>query len=169
MHVQAFVYISQNSRLPAKRVLEIGSRNINGSIRAIFPNADYVGIDREPGRGVDVVADGATYMPPWSPDLIITCETLEHAENWREVLTHLAQIIAAGGTLLATMATHPRAEHSAVDGGPLPAGEYYGNVDPAELEAHLKRLFASVQVETHRDRGDLYVRASGPKRALEGR
>lgn len=168
MHVQAFVYISQQSKVPAKRVLEIGSRNINGSIRALFPDADYIGIDLEPGRGVDLIGDGATFVPPWSPDLVITCETLEHAENWREVLTHCAQVLAVGGTLLATMATHGRAEHSAVDGGPLPAGEYYGNVDPAELEAHLGPLFSVVEVETHPGRGDLYVRASGPRRAVEG-
>ena len=164
MHVEAFIYISQHSKIPAKRVLEIGSRNVNGSIRAIFPKVEYLGIDREPGRDVDVIGDGATYVPPWSPDLIITCETLEHADNWREVLTHIAQIMAVGGTLLATMATHGRAEHS-VDGGPLRAGEYYGNVDPVELKAHLKLLFASVEVETHLERGDLYVCASGPRRA----
>lgn len=168
MHVQAFFYISQHSKVPATRVLEIGSRNINGSIRAIFPDADYIGIDREPGRGVDLIGDGATFLPPWSPDLVITCETLEHAENWREVLTHIAQVLDLDGTLLATMATHGRAEHSAVDGGPLPALEYYGNVDPAELEAHLRPLFAFVEVETHLGRGDLYVRAYSPRRAVEG-
>ena len=168
MHIQAFVYISQHSKLPAKRVLEIGSRNINGSIRAIFADSDYIGIDRAPGRGVDLIGDGATFVPPWAPDLVITCETLEHAENWREVLTHIAQVLAPGGTLLATMATDHRAPHSAVDGGPLPAGEYYGNVDPVELEAHLRPLFAFVEVETHLGRGDLYVRASGPRRAVEG-
>lgn len=168
MHVQAFAYISQHSDLPAKRVLEIGSRNINGSIRAIFPDADYLGIDRAPGRGVDLIGDGATFVPPWSPDLVITCETLEHAENWREVLTHIAQVLAVAGTLLATMATHGRAEHSAVDGGSLPIGEYYRNIDPVELEAHLRPLFSVVEVETHVGRGDLYVRASGPRRAVEG-
>ena len=168
MHVQAFVYISQNSKVPARRVLEIGSRNINGSIRAIFPLADYIGIDRAPGHGVDLIGDGATFVPPWSPDLVISCETLEHAENWREVLTHIAQVLAVGGTLLATMATDGRAPHSAVDGGPLPAGEYYGNVDPVELEAHLKPLFSVVEVETHPERGDLYVRASGPRRGVKG-
>ena len=168
MHVQAFVYISQNSKVPARRVLEIGSRNINGSIRAIFPLADYLGIDRAPGHGVDLIGDGATFVPPWSPDLVITCETLEHAENWREVLTHIAQVLAPGGTLLATMATDQRAPHSAVDGGPLPPGEYYGNLDPVELEAHLRPLFSVVEVETHPERGDLYVRASSPRRGVKG-
>jgi hypothetical protein len=84
------------------------------------------------------------------------------------VLTHIAQVLAPGGTLLATMATDHRAPHSAVDGGPLPPAEYYGNVDPVELEAHLRPLFEFVEVETHPQRGDLYVRASSPKRAVEG-
>ena len=37
------------------KVLEVGSLNINGSVRQFFSNCDYVGLDISEGRDVDVV------------------------------------------------------------------------------------------------------------------
>ena len=45
---------------PADRVLELGSRNINGSVRYLFAAAEYVGVDPVEGADVDIVGDGAT-------------------------------------------------------------------------------------------------------------
>ena len=42
------------------KVLEIGSYNVNGSIRAFFPNANYTGVDLCDGPGVDIVSSGHT-------------------------------------------------------------------------------------------------------------
>ena len=37
------------------RVLEVGSLDINGSVRPIFTDCEYVGLDLGPGPGVDVI------------------------------------------------------------------------------------------------------------------
>lgn len=39
-------------------VLEVGSLDINGSIRTFFHDCDYIGLDVSEGNGVDVVSDG---------------------------------------------------------------------------------------------------------------
>jgi len=39
-----------------KKVLEIGSLDINGSIRIFFDTPSYIGVDVGEGRGVDIVA-----------------------------------------------------------------------------------------------------------------
>jgi dTDP-4-amino-4,6-dideoxygalactose transaminase len=36
---------------------------VNGSIRGLFGDAAFIGVDIRAGRGVDVVADGATWQP----------------------------------------------------------------------------------------------------------
>ncbi len=38
-----------------KRVLELGSLNINGSPRGFFEDCEYIGVDRQAGNGVDIV------------------------------------------------------------------------------------------------------------------
>jgi hypothetical protein len=40
------------------KVLEVGSLDINGSIRMFFSDCDYTGVDLGPGRGVDLIGKG---------------------------------------------------------------------------------------------------------------
>ena len=44
-----------------KKVLEVGSLDINGSIRDLFQNCEYTGIDLGEGKGVDVICPGHLY------------------------------------------------------------------------------------------------------------
>ena len=61
------------------RVLEVGSRDINGSVRDEFTNADYIGIDVEAGPGVDQVCLGHEFQAdPESFDVVCSSETFEH-------------------------------------------------------------------------------------------
>jgi hypothetical protein len=63
-----------------------------------------------------------------------------------------------GGRLLGTCATHPRAPHSGIDGGPLRDGEFYRNVSGDELVGWAEDAGLRVLVcEEHLDRGDLYL------------
>ena len=53
-----FINSTQIGEFDAKRVLEIGSRYVNGSIRPIIEKfsspKEYIGVDIEPGKFVDV-------------------------------------------------------------------------------------------------------------------
>ncbi|MEO7251905.1 MAG: hypothetical protein ABIW30_04775, partial [Arenimonas sp.] len=47
-----------------KRILEIGSYNVNGSIRQFFQGSTYVGVDLTEGPDVDVVCEGDKVADP---------------------------------------------------------------------------------------------------------
>jgi hypothetical protein len=139
-------------------VLEYGGRYINGSIRPLFDSPEYTSIDIVPGDGVDVVADAATYTPTKVPDTIVCCEVLEHTDAWADIVKQAGSTLdPENGILILTCATHGRQPHSAVDGGALRGGEYYGNVDPMECTAVLDMAGFQYYEVNAIENGDLQV------------
>lgn len=161
-------------------VLELGSRDVNGSPRSFFPLAvgggRYVGVDISPGPGADIVADAADWRPadnrtkdkallevdgpgiPEKFDVVVCVEVLEHAVRWREIVRTAAACVKPGGLVAITAAGPARAEHSAVDGMALRPGEYYANVLKEHLEAELVEAGLKAVVVTY-DRAEEDVRA----------
>lgn len=121
-------------------VLEVGSLDVNGGVRDLFPNADpYVGLNDVAGPGVDVVADAATWEPTRAFDVVVSTEVLEHAERWRDIVAMCGRALRPGGVLILTCAGPGRGEHGQ-HGAPLPApDEWYRNVSVGELEAETSR------------------------------
>lgn len=145
---------------PWARVLEVGSRNVNGSVREFFEasfvgrgrTVAYLGVDAEAGHGVDIQVDFLALAPETVGgavfDCLVCCEVLEHAP-WRLLVARFGLFLREGGALVLTCAGPGREEHSAVDGGRLRAGEHYGNVDPADLKDELGRAgFVGVEIDT---------------------
>lgn len=87
-------------------VLEVGSRNVNGSYRALIePCAEYVGVDMVGGPGVDVLCDATNLDRATGGrqfDLVVCTEMLEHAEHWAEVIRNLKFAVKPGGHLAVT-------------------------------------------------------------------
>ena len=148
MHPAARDYVAQQvaARGPFGRVLEIGSRDINGVVRDLFGECDYTGLDYMDGPGVDVVADGATYKGPRLFDAVVCCEVLEHTEDAPKIVKNAHRNLRKGGVFIVTTATDPRPAHSAYDGGELRDGEFYRNVSRQALQAWLKP-FTDVDVD----------------------
>lgn len=138
-------------------VLDIGGRNVNGSPRGLFA-CDYVAVDRMPGRGVDVVADAATWEPPRRFGLVLCLEVFEHTPDWPAIVGTARKALDPGGRFVVTAASDPRDPHSAVEGGPLRDGEHYANIAPDELAEVLSAEFDVVDLRTH-PRGDVYATA----------
>lgn len=124
-------------------VLEIGSRNVNGSARDAFPDKsdmmDWVGVDIIDGPGVHIVKDATdeTWRPLFSMHNVICCEVLEHCKEWPKILQNAWHYLTANGVMIITCAGPGRQPHSAIDGGPLLDGEYYQNISAEELRAEL--------------------------------
>jgi SAM-dependent methyltransferase len=137
MHNEAFAFVKQFATEDPISVIEIGSRNINGTVRTLFPNAAWIGLDLHPGPDVDVVCDMLEYTPQDVVDLVVCCEVLEHAEQWEKMITHASWWVKPGGLLLITCAGPGRAPHSHIDGCQLRENEYYGNIDPQMLRSSL--------------------------------
>jgi len=164
MHEEAMAFLVANIDRSAGSVLDVGGRDINGSPRALFPDAEYVSVDVVDGPGVDVVADIREWSSRRKFDVVICAEVLEHVEDWPAVVRACWRHVAPGGRLLVTCATTGRAPHSAKDGGPLRRGEWYGAVLPGDMEAALP----GCTIEFHPARGDLYATVREPKEAKGG-
>jgi hypothetical protein len=136
-------------------VVEIGGKDINGSVRPLF-GEPYVAVDVRPGPGVDVVADGATYRPELSAAMVVCCEVLEHTPDGAAICANACAMLEPGGVFFLTAAGEGRAPHSAVDGGPLPEGEFYANVTRPMLEAWLAP-FAAGTIAENQTTGDIYA------------
>lgn len=94
--------------IKGKTVLEVGSRDVNGSLRELverYGPASYTGIDIEDGPGVDVVLDANDVLERFGPesfDAVISTELLEHARDWRAAVQNMKGVLKPGGTLLVT-------------------------------------------------------------------
>jgi len=91
-----------------KRVIEVGSYDMNGSMRPIvqaWQPAEYIGTDIAPGPGVDVICNADDLLQKFGPnrfDVVLSTETIEHVRNWRTVISNLKQLTAPGGILIVT-------------------------------------------------------------------
>jgi len=113
--VMEFVEITRSlfpKMFVGKRVLEIGSQDINGGVRTLFSDCDYIGLDVAPGNGVDIVCEGQNYdAPDESFDVVISCEVMEHNPFWAETLTNMIRLLKPGGLMVMSCATVGRGEH----------------------------------------------------------
>lgn len=157
MHDEAMAYLKSHVDTFDVDVLDIGGRDVNGSPRSLFTGS-YTTVDRRAGRGVDIVADAADWTPPRTFDLVLCLEVFEHTPRWPELLRTARAALGPGGRLIVTAATDPRAPHSCVDGGPLPADEFYENVAHGRLADELADRFDVLDLSTH-PRGDVYATA----------
>jgi SAM-dependent methyltransferase len=125
--------------------LEIGSLDINGTIRTFFAGGNYTGLDVAPGPGVDIVCQGQDYQAPDDTfDTVISCEVMEHNPYWKETLTNMIRVCRPGGLILMTCATTGRKEHGTTrtspTDSPLSVGlgwEYYRNLTAHDWERAL--------------------------------
>ena len=96
------------SAVVGRRVLEVGSGDVNGSVRpaveAHRPTA-YIGVDAADGPGVDLVVDCAELVSTLGAntyDIVITTEMLEHVVDWRPCVAQMCEVLRPGGTLVLT-------------------------------------------------------------------
>lgn len=137
------------------RVYDIGGRNVNGTVRDLFPTAEYTVIDLLPGPNVDVVADGVSWQPDDRADCVLCLEVLDHCKAWRELLEHIVTLLTDDGWLIVTCATNPRPPHG-VDGQGV-GDEYYANIEPGEILPIIDRHFGHWVMELDRYPADIHV------------
>jgi SAM-dependent methyltransferase len=82
---------------------------VNGSIRPLINKfllpREYIGVDIEPGKYVDVIVAAekvVDYFGSGSFDVVIATELLEHTHNWRIVINNMKEILKPTGYLYIT-------------------------------------------------------------------
>lgn len=90
-----------------KRVLEVGSYDVNGSARPYIESlcpAEYLGVDASSGPRVDRVVDCVHLVDEVGSDwdIVVSTEMLEHVRDWQACVTQLTAAVAPDGLLLVT-------------------------------------------------------------------
>jgi len=170
-HQQQFDYIQTlKLKYPTqffnKKVLEVGSLNINGSIRVFFTECDYLGIDVGPGKDVDLVCEGQNLdHPNETYDTVGSCECFEHNPHWVETFNNMHRMIKSKGLIFMTCATTGRPEHGTTrtspQDSPLTTGigwEYYKNLTVEDFVQNmdLDNMFLAYEFEIGAPHQDLY-------------
>ncbi|TFG62689.1 MAG: class I SAM-dependent methyltransferase [Gemmatimonadales bacterium] len=116
MHESIVSFIKKNRENILAPVLEVGSANVNGSIRGECPEP-YTGVDLAPGAGVDVVVgeDDPLPFPDESFRTVISTSMLEHALDPVACLREMARVLSPGGLLLVTAAGNGFNRHNPPD------------------------------------------------------
>lgn len=106
MHPSAMEFVtrvvSDHALSDTPCVLEVGSYNVNGSVRHLFTE-DYTGLDIRPGPGVDrVVAEGNLFYEDQTFTVVVSTEMLEHCLRPWEMVKAMADVLWSGGWLILT-------------------------------------------------------------------
>ncbi len=86
--------------VPNVRIIEIGSQDVNGSLRSTAPPAfEYMGVDFVKGRGVDVVLDDPYSLPfdDESADIVISSSCFEHSQMFWLVFLEVMRVLKPAG------------------------------------------------------------------------
>ena len=92
-----------------KDILDIGSYDVNGSLRSIIQPTlavkSYLGTDILAGSGVDQIVSADCLLDKFgekSFDIIICTEMLEHAYDWQTCIMNIKYLLRSNGMLILT-------------------------------------------------------------------
>jgi SAM-dependent methyltransferase len=149
-----------------RHVLEVGSWDVNGSIREFFSGCDYLGVDVAMGKGVDLVCSGECLdLPTASFDTVASCNCFEHNPLWLETFVNMWRMLKPGGLCMVSCATVGFREHGTSRTTPgesltseMRLPDYYRNLTRRDFERSLdmSRLFSHYRFFENVFSRDLY-------------
>ncbi len=152
-----------------KRVLDVGSGDINGNNRFLFENCEYDGNDVIQANNVTIVSK--TKDLPFEDntfDTIISTECFEHDPEYKESFIKIYNMLKPDGLFCFTCASTGRYEHGTLRTSPgdsygtignLPdMTDYYKNLTEIDLNEalHLNNLFSVWDTYYNARSKDLY-------------
>ena len=145
-------------------ILEIGSYNVNGTIKSIFTNSKkFIGVDVVNGPCVDVVYDGLNLNILDNFDLSISCECFEHNPYYLENFMKMIELTKNDGVVIFTCASIFRNEHGTTrttlsdSPGSMMKWDYYKNLFKTDFtKFDLNKFFYKYQFYYNLSSHDLY-------------
>jgi len=143
-------------------VIEMGSLNINGTVRDFYNATKYVGVDLEEGPGVDLVSPAQKVdLPDNSFDVAVSAECFEHNPFWSETFANMYRI--ASKFVIFTCASDGREEHGtrAKHPGTSPFTldwDYYKNLNEQDFRSafNIDKMFNRYKFIYNEKSCDLY-------------
>lgn len=143
-HFQQQLFVQQTKQLFPQnfnnaKVLECGSLDVNGSIRCLFSNCSYLGIDNHSGPGVDLVmplhninnCDSKELL--YNFDTVISCEMLEHDFYWDFSVKKMYSLLKPDGLLIITCGGYNRKIHGVQEFASDPKASHYKNITVSDF------------------------------------
>jgi len=100
-YVELFKFLENLPKEKNLSVLDIGSRDVNGSFRDSFPkNYTYLGVDIEAGNNVDIVLSNPhrwAELDGQQFDVLISANTIEHVEDIYAWFKEFGKFLKSGG------------------------------------------------------------------------
>lgn len=141
------------------KVLEVGSLDINGTMRSHFKDCDYTGVDVAEGPSVDLVCEGQLVdHPDGTYDTTGSCNCFEHNPFWVETFQNMYRMTKKDGLVFITVPTTGAPEHGTSNAkpedSPLTVGkgwEYYKNLTEEDFRTNfdIDSMFHSYKFETN--------------------
>lgn len=98
-----------------KKVLDIGSLDINGCNRPLFKECSYIGLDIGPGPNVDIVCLAHLFSAPdESFDVVVSSNAFEHDMHLSMTIKKAVAILKPGGLFFFVCKTTGGGEHGTV-------------------------------------------------------
>jgi SAM-dependent methyltransferase len=151
-----------------KKVLDVGSLDVNGNNRHLFENCNYIGIDIAEGKNVDHTTLCHEYnAPDRAFDVIISNDCFEHDMYWEKSLKNIVRMLSPNGLFLFTCKTEGSGEHGTLrtDGGfssPLtikvPGWEnYYRNIIESDVRIaiSIEQIFSIFEFSINKEASDI--------------
>jgi SAM-dependent methyltransferase len=135
MHPEARDFtLSVKSQFPrffeGKRVLDVGSGDINGNNRFLFQNCEYHGNDVVSAPNVTIVSKTSDLQfEAGSFDTIISTECFEHDPEYQDSLRKILYMLKPEGLFVFTCASTGRPEHGTRRTSPNDSYGTIGNVE----------------------------------------
>lgn len=187
MHEQArdftvFVKKILGDSFVGKRVLDVGSGDINGNNRFLFDQCEYDGNDVIEAKNVSIVSK--TKDLPFEDstfDTIVSTECFEHDPEYKESFEKIYKMLKPNGVFCFTCASTGRREHGTRRTSPQDSYgtlgsidnmvDYYKNLTESDLNnvLPLNNLFSAWDTYYNAESCDLYfvgIKNGGPPRRL---
>jgi SAM-dependent methyltransferase len=122
-----------------KKVLDVGSGDINGNNRFLFTDCEYHGNDVIAAPNVTIVSKTKDLpFPSNSFDTIISTECFEHDPEYVQSFLKIYDMLKSGGIFIFTCASTGRAEHGTRRTSPYDSYGSIGNLD--DMHDYYKNL-----------------------------
>lgn len=166
-HLQQTLFVQTIiENLEFNSVLELGSYNVNGSIRKVIgEKTRYIGVDLKESPTVDHVYDGVNLELNEIFDLVLCCEVFEHDPHHLNTFKNMYNHLSKDGVFIFTCASTGRPEHGTERTNVLDSPgtndlgwNYYKNLTSSTFERNfeLKDMFSNYRFVYHKTTQDLY-------------